>query len=312
MENNNYHDVIVIGLGPGGMGISETLIQENIDVLVIEKSMPGGKVNIAPRVDNYPGYKEIAGPDLAESLYKKYLNYHINTLFDEVIELKKENKDYFTLRLKSGKLFSAKFVVVASGTKEKMIGLEKEKEFLGHGISYCSICDGHFFKNKPVVVVGGGNSALKEAIHLSAFVSHLYLIHRRNEFRGNKKLVDELKEKQNVEILTPFVPLKIIGENKVKGLLIKNNLTNEEKTLEVEGFFPLVGQDPNTSFIKINGVLDNYNLIPVNQNKESNVKNLFAVGDVLPRGIRQIYLSEFDGKIAAKEIIKRIKGNNEN
>ena len=305
-----YHDVVVIGLGPGGMGASEELKKENIDVLVIEKNMPLGKVNIAPRVDNYPGYKKIPGPDLAIALYNKYLSFHINTLFSEVISLTKK-EDYFYSELNNGEIIKSKFAIIASGTKEKLIGLEKEEKLLGHGISYCFICDGHFFKNKDVAVIGGGNSALKEAIHLADIVKHLYLIHRRDQFRGNLALVDELKNKANVTILTPYIPLKILGENHVEGLKILNKLTNEEKQIEIDGLFPLVGQDPNTKFVKIEGVLDAYNLLPVDKNKETACKNLFAIGDVLPREIRQIYLAEFDGKTAAKEIIRRIKNGNE-
>ncbi|MGM9873863.1 MAG: NAD(P)/FAD-dependent oxidoreductase [Bacilli bacterium] len=300
----NHYQVIVIGLGPGGMGVSMALKEKDIDVLVIEKAVPGGKINVAPRVDNYPGYKKIKGPDLAFELYKKYKSYNIATIYHEVISLRKVD-DILTVELDDNEILTADYVVIASGTKERLIGLDKEEELLGHGLSYCSICDGHFFKNKTVAVIGGGNAALKEAIHLSDIVSKLYLIHRRNEFRGSLNLVNELKEKSNVTILTPYIPLEIVGEDKVEGLVLQNKEDSSIKKLTIDGLFPLVGQLPNTQFIQLD-ILDNYGTIPVDKNKMSKCDRVYAVGDVLPRDIRQIYLAEFDGKVAAKDIINKI------
>ena len=300
-----HHQVIIIGLGPGGIGAAITLKENNIDVLVVEKGVPGGKVNVAPRVDNYPGYTKIKGPDLAYELYKKYKSYNIPTLFNEVISLNK-NDDIITVELDNHEVLSCDYVIIASGTKERLIGLEKEESLLGHGLSYCSICDGHFYKNKVVAVIGGGNAALKEAIHLSDIVSKLYLIHRRNEFRGSLNLVNELKAKQNVKILTPYIPLEIVGEDKVEGLVIQNKEDNSIINLKIDGLFPLVGQLPNTQFVDVD-ILDEYKTIPVDKNKMSRSDRIYAIGDVLPREIRQIYLAEFDGKIAAKNIIERIR-----
>ena len=203
--------------------------------------------------------------------------------------------------------YTAKAVLIASGTKERKVGLPKEDEFLGHGISYCSLCDGHFFKGQDIVVVGGGNAALKEAIHLSHIAKKLYVVHRRNEFRGSNNLVKELQEMDNVEIITPYIPVEILGEDKVTGLVIENREDGSRRTLEVQGFFPLVGQIPNTSYIKIDGVLNEWNTIPVERNMMSSCEGLFAGGDVLPREIRQIYLAEHDGMVAAKSIIEYLK-----
>lgn len=303
----NHHQVIVIGLGPGGMGASILLKENNIDVLVIEKGVPGGKINVAPRVDNYPGYKKIAGPDLAYELYKKYKSYNIPTLYNEVISLTKVD-GVITIELDNHDILTCDYVIIASGTKERLVGLNKEEELLGKGISYCSICDGHFFKNKVIAVIGGGNAALKEAIHLSEIASKLYLIHRRNEFRGSLNLVNELKEKDNVTILTPYIPLEILGEDKVNGLIVQNKEDNSLLKLDIDGLFPLVGQLPNTQFVNVD-ILDQYKTIPVDKNKMSRCENIYAIGDVLPREIRQIYLAEFDGKVAAKDIINKIKNS---
>ena len=301
------YKVAIIGLGPGGIGAALKLHEQKIPFVIFEKSTPGGKVNVAPRVDNYPGFKMISGPDLAMKLYQRIIDAQIKVTFKEVVSLTKTD-EMFTLLTQDGQVYEADFVIIGSGTKEKKIGLDKEEELLGKGISYCSICDGHFYKDLPVAVVGGGNAALKEAIHLSEIVSHLYLIHRRNEFRGQTNFVNELKAKKNVEILTPYVPVEIEGDNFVQGLKIQNRETGEIKDLKIDGLFPLVGQDPNTSFVEIDGVLDEYKTIPVNlKTMETNCHNLFAIGDCLPRLIRQIYLAEHDGMIAANTITSRMK-----
>lgn len=295
-------DAIIIGAGPCGIGAALKLKEQGINFAIIDGSTPGGKVNIAPRVDNYPGFKEIPGPELAFKLYERLLNNNISIVGDNILSLTKEN-DLFVLKGQYDE-YTAKAVLIASGTKERKLGLPKEDEFLGHGVSYCSLCDGHFFKGVDVAVIGGGNAALKEAIHLAGIVKKLYVIHRRNEFRGSNNLVNELKEMDNVEIITPYIPLEILGENKVEGLVIENRENGEKRTLEIQGLFPLVGQLPNTNFIKIENVLNEWGTIPVNRNMESSVPGLFAGGDVLPREIRQIYLAEHDGMVASKSIIE--------
>ena len=295
-------DVVIIGSGPCGIGAALKLKEAGVNFALIDGSTPGGKVNIAPRVDNYPGFKQIPGPDLAFKLYERLLNNDISIVPDMITSLTKED-GLFILKGEYGE-YTAKAVLIASGTKEKKVGLPKEDEFLGHGISYCSLCDGHFFKGQDIVVVGGGNAALKEAIHLSHIAKKLYVVHRRNEFRGSNNLVKELQEMDNVEIITPYIPVEILGEDKVTGLVIENREDGSRRTLEVQGFFPLVGQIPNTSYIKIDGVLNEWNTIPVERNMMSSCEGLFAGGDVLPREIRQIYLAEHDGMVAAKSIIE--------
>lgn len=298
---NREYDVIIIGCGPAGIGAGIELKKAGISFAIIEKAMPGGKVNIAPRVDNYPGFTKIPGPDLAMEFYSRVKDNNLTLIFDTANSLEKY-EDGFILKCNQETYF-ARAVLIASGTTERKLGLEKEDEFLGRGISYCAICDGHFFRGVDVVVVGGGNSALKEAIHLAKIAKKVYVVHRRNEFRGSDKTLLELKEFSNVEIITPYVPVKIIGEEKVEGLLIKHRETNEELTLEVQGFFPLVGQDPNTQYINIDGVKDEWGTIPFDKTMASRVEGVFAAGDVLPRAVKQIYLSEHDGKVAAKSII---------
>lgn len=296
------YDAVIIGSGPCGIGAALKLKEAGVNFALIDGSTPGGKVNIAPRVDNYPGFKQIPGPDLAFKLYERLLNNDISIVPDMITSLTKED-GLFILKGEYGE-YTAKAVLIASGTKEKKVGLPKEDEFLGHGISYCSLCDGHFFKGQDIVVVGGGNAALKEAIHLSHIAKKLYVVHRRNEFRGSNNLVKELQEMDNVEIITPYIPVEILGEDKVTGLVIENREDGSRRTLDIEGLFPLVGQIPNTQFIKIDGVLNEWGTIPVEKNMMTSCEGLFAGGDVLPRDIRQIYLAEHDGMVASKSIIE--------
>ena len=298
----NIYDSLIIGSGPCGIGAALKLKEKGLKIAIIEMSTPGGKINIAPRVDNYPRHTPIAGPDLAVEFFQRVLDNNVELIGDEIVSLTKDG-DMFVLE---GKLntYQAKTVLVAAGTKERELGLPKEKELFGHGVSYCALCDGHFFKGQDVLIIGGGNAALKEAIYMADVAKHLYLIHRRNEFRGSVKIVDELRGHENVEILTPYIPIAILGDGSVEGVVIQNVATKEERTLKVQGVFPLVGQLPNSKFIKIEGVTNEWGTIPVDRKMMTSVPGLFAGGDILPRDIRQIYLSEHDGMVAAASIIE--------
>mgnify|MGYP003309728069 CR=1 FL=1 len=301
------YDCLIIGAGPCGIGAALKLKEYGVNSAIIECGAPGGKVNICPRVDNYPRQHEIPGPDLAMIFYQRALENSVEIISEEVISLTKDNF-LFKLECMENSFYS-KTVLIASGTKERKIGLAKEDEFLGKGISYCALCDGHFYKNQDILVVGGGNAALKSAIFLANNVKHLTLIHRRNQFRGNDKLVDELRNKNNVEILTPYVPIEILGSEKVEAIKIRNVETNDVKEIMVQGFFPLVGQDPSTKFIKIDGIKNEWGNIPVDKKMMTSYPGVFAGGDVLPREIRQIYLSEHDGMVAANSIKEYLDNN---
>ena len=300
------YDTLIIGAGPCGIRSAIILKEAGLDVAVFEYSTPGGKINIAPRVDNYPGFTKIPGPDLAVEFFNWLNKAEVEMIPEEVTFLTKKD-DIFHIETPEGK-YAAKTVIIASGTKERQLGLPNEEKLFGHGVSYCAVCDGHFFKGQDVLMIGGGNTALKEAIYMADLAHHVYLIHRRNEFRGNKYLVDEINALPNATILTPYVPVAILGDDKVTGAVIKNVETGEEKTLEVQGVFPLVGQIPNSQYIKIEGVTNEWGTIPVDpKTKQTSVEGLYAGGDILPRDIRQIYLSEVDGKAACKAILEYLK-----
>ena len=301
---SKVYDCVIIGAGPAGIGCALALQEKGLDIALIEKGTPGGKVNIAPRVDNYPGQKEIPGTDLALIFYQRVLDKKVNFIGDEILSLTKEG-DLFISK-GNNDTYVSKTVFIACGTQERKLGLPNEEKLFGHGISYCAVCDGHFFKGQDVLVIGGGNSALKEAIYLAPMVNHLYLIHRRNQFRGSIKIVDELKSFKNIEILTPYIPLGFIGEDKLEAAKIAQRETGEEMILKVQGAFPLVGQDPLSGFVNLD-VKNEWGNIPVDRKMMTSVPGCFAGGDILPREIRQIYLSEHDGKVAANSIEEYLK-----
>lgn len=280
-------DFIIIGAGPGGIESAVALKNKSYSTLIFESEYIGGKVNIAPRVDNFPPYEKIAGPDLAYEFYKKAEENHLDIKYETVLSVFKRD-DIFNVKTNKS-VYESKYVIVASGTKERFLGLPNEKELFGHGISYCALCDGHFFKNKDIMVVGGGNSAIKEAIYLAGLANHLYVVHRRNEFRCEPKYLDELKSYKNVELLTPYVLEEIKGEFKLESVKIKEVTKEVTKEIKIDALFPLIGQIPNTSFLP-NEVLDNLGYVIVDDRYETIIKGLFAIGDVLPRVEKQIYL----------------------
>ena len=178
------YDTLILGAGPCGIRSAIILKEAGLEVAIIEGYTPGGKINIAPRVDNYPGFTKIPGPDLAMEFFKWLNDAGVEMISDIITSLTKEN-DVFTVETENGQ-YQAKTVIVATGTKERELGLPNEKELFAHGVSYCAVCDGHFFKGQDVLIIGGGNTALKEAIYMTDIARHVYLIHRRDEFRGNK------------------------------------------------------------------------------------------------------------------------------
>lgn len=298
MENKIYQ-CIIIGGGPCGVGAAEVLKAANVDFAVVEFSMPGGKVNIAPRVDNYPNEYQISGPDLAMKFAMRLMALKAPLITKEVVSLEKEN-ELFKITLKNQTILLAKTVLIATGGKERKLGLEKENELLGHGISYCAICDGHFFKQKDIVVVADNEHALSEANYLANLANKLYLI-IKSDLKINQKYTESLFKRGNVEVIYDLKVTRIYGEDKVSGVMLDNS-----RNINCDALFPLIGQDPNTSFINIKEVLDEKGAVKVNKEFESICFGLFAGGDVLPREIKQIYLSEHDGKQAAKSILNRL------
>ena len=302
MENKK---VIVVGAGPSGITACIYLKRAGFDPYLIESTMPGGKISSTFKVDNYPGFDSISGADLAFKMMDQLQKNEIEIHFETVLEVKK--KEELVYIKTDSEEYHAEAVIIATGTKEKKLNIPGEEEYFHKGISFCAVCDGGFFKNKPMAIIGGGNSALEEALYLENIAKPLYLIHRRKEFRGDQILIDELEKNENVKILTPYIPLRFIGEDKLTSLVIENVETKEQLTIEVNAAFEYVGASANTSFIKDKEILDEKGYIIVNSKMETAVKGIYAAGDVTVKELRQIVTASNDGAIAAINVSSYLK-----
>ena len=294
------YQVAIIGAGPSGITTSIYLKRAGINFILFESELIGGKVNLTADIDNYPPFKHISGFDLALDYEKTLKANDIKVTREKVLSLKKENE--FVIQTNKN-VYQVEAVLVCSGTKNKYLNLPSEEKFISKGISTCAVCDGNLFKNEIMTVVGGGNSALEEALYLSNIASKVYLIHRRNEFRGSKQYLDELIKKENVEILTPYIVKEFLGENHLSSLVIENVETKQEKTISTKVLFEYVGLIPNTSFIEDKSILDEKGFVIVDKNMHTSIEGLFASGDVTNKSLRQIIVASGDGALASQEIL---------
>lgn len=295
------YDLIIIGMGISGISAGIYAKNSGLKILMLEKNMPGGLLNKISKINNYPGYREITGPDLSLELFNSVNELNIPYKIAEVEEIKVE-KNKKIVKTTLGE-FESKYVMIASGRESRKLGLPNETKLLGRGISTCALCDGALYKDKEVAVVGGGNSAIEEALYLSNIVKKIYLIHRRETFRADASLVKLLNEKKNIEIFYNSEVTSIIDEeNKVKEIVI-----NKEKTLEVSALFTYIGFEPSNSFVKDLNLLNENGYIEVDENYETKIKGIYAVGDSIKKDIYQLITAANDGVVAAIRIIRKGK-----
>ncbi len=298
MEKYSFN-TIVIGSGIAGMTASIYLKRANISVLLIEKNVPGGQITRASSVENYPGFKQIDGASLAMNVFEQVQNLGIDIKFADVkkIELVDDKKIVKT----ENEEFICDNIIVTTGRNPRELLLPHEKELIGHGISYCALCDGSFYKDKDVAIIGGGNSALGEALYLSSICHKVYLIHRRDEYRATSNLINTVKEKQNIELITNSNITKL---NEKDGYL-NSIIINDNKQINVSCVFIYIGNTPDISF------LDNLNLttkddyIIVNNDMETNIKGIYACGDVIYKNTYQLTTAVGEATVAANSIIKQ-------
>ncbi len=291
------YDIIIIGGGPAGLTAALYARRANKTALVIEKGSFGGQITYSPKVENIPGFQEVTGNEFAEKLVEQVLNQEAEVECAEVLEIK-ENGDCKTVVTDSGD-FEGKAVIIATGAKHRMLGLENENNLVGEGISFCAVCDGAFYEGKVVAVIGGGNSALQEAILLSDLASKVYVIQNLDFFTGEQKLVEKLESKDNVEIILGTVVEKLIGENELKGITIKNVNSNESTDLNLDGMFVAIGLVPQNDAFKSLVNLDERGYVDANENCLTNAKGVFVAGDCRTKNIRQVITAAGDGAIAA-------------
>lgn len=290
-------DLIIIGAGPGGVTAAIYAKRSNLDLLVFEKNCVGGNVVNAFEIENYPGVGKIVGADLSINFLNELDALGIEVNYEEIKEVKKID-DRFKVVTTDDIEYEAKKVLLALGTKARKLNLKNEDALLGRGVSFCATCDGAFYKNKTVLVVGGGNSALTEAMYLSNIASKVYVI-TRHELKGTKKEIDELKGKKNVEVIEFKQIKELISENKhLKSVILFDTNTKEEMKLDVDCVFVYIGQIPQTGFLSNLGILNERGFINVDKHFETSVKGLFAIGDCIDKEVRQIATAVGDAATA--------------
>ena len=298
------YDVIIIGGGPAGLTAGLYSGRSNLKTLIIEKNVLGGQAITTPNIENYPGYVSISGTDLIMKLREQVKRYNVEITYGQIsgIQLKKEcNK--LTI---GGNEYKAKTVILAMGAYPREIGIESEKRLRGTGVSYCATCDGAFFKGKTLAVVGGGNTAVDDAIFLTNYAPKVYVVHRRNELRAIRAEQDRAFKNPNIEFLWDSVVDDIKGKDSVEGMVIKNVKTGKRKEVDVGGIFVAIGNVPATKEVKDKIRLDDRGYIPTDENMETSVPGVFAAGDVREKSVRQDITAMSDGAVAAVNAEKYI------
>lgn len=298
-------DLAIIGGGASGMTAAIYAKRLGLNVIIFEKNMPGGVIASSFEIENFPGFSKIKGTDLALKMFQQVQSLDINFEFEEIKETD-FSKNIKILKT-STETFFAKTVLLDQGTIIRTLNIENEEKFIGRGISFCATCDGNFFKDKIVAVVGGSNSALKNALYLSNLAQKVFLIHRREEFRGESVLIERIKKTFNIELILNSVTRSLIGDDCLKKIEVFNHQTNEKKLLEVSGLFVCIGQIPNTKIVDKNIEKDLNGYIVTDEKMQTNTKGVYAAGDVRNTPLRQIITACSDGAIAATNILNYIK-----
>ena len=289
------YDIIVIGGGPAGLTAAIYARRANKSVLVIEKGSFGGQITFSPKVENIPGFSEVTGNEFAEKLVEQALGLDAEVECAEVLEIKQG--DVKTVVTDSGE-FEAKTVIIATGAKHRMLGLPREEEFVGEGISFCAVCDGAFYAGRDVAVIGGGNSALQEAILLSDLANKVYVVQNLDFLTGEQKLQEKLSAKENVEIILGHTVKGIIGDTTLTGITIADSNDNE-KQLDIDGMFVAIGLIPQNEAFEGVINLDERGYVTSDENCLTNADGIFVAGDCRSKKIRQVATAAADGAVAA-------------
>lgn len=300
------HDLVIIGGGAAGYSAGIYAGRDNLDTVILEKEISGGTTGITDLVDNYPGFPEgIKGPELMERMKTQGQKFGVN--IDEFVQVEeiKPVDNSFTIKTNEGD-YTSKSIIIATGGRPKKLGLESEKKLSGRGVSYCATCDGPFFKDAEIAVVGGGDSAVQEALYLTQFAKKVYIIHRRDELRAVSSLAEKAFNNDKVEIVWDSVVDEIKGEEEVTGLKLKNVHSEELSDLDVEGVFIFIGWIPNSNFVKDLLELDEMGRIKVDKELQTSVPGIYAAGDVISKKHRQIATAVGEAAKAALNASERI------
>lgn len=295
------YDVIIIGAGIAGLTAAIYVRRSNKTVLVLEGQAYGGQIINTLQIENWPGDYGVSGIDLMQKIYKQATELGAEVKFEEVEVVEKVGED-FVIKTEDGE-YKAGAVILAVGAEDKKLGIERETELTGRGVSYCATCDGAFYKGKNVAVIGGGNTALYDAVYLADIADKVYVVHRRDEFRGDAVLVEKLKRKENVEFVLGYVPEQILGDDKVAGVKLvpsgKVDSVTSERTLDVDGIFVAIGKKPATEKFAELVKLDENGYIVAGEDCRTSCDGVYVAGDCRTKDIRQLVTAAADGAVAA-------------
>lgn len=298
-------DLVVIGAGPAGLSAALYASRAGLKTIILESGAPGGKLIKTHQISNYPGVKTLAGTDLAMSMLEQATSFGAMYEYGDVEKVDADKRVY----LNDGTIIESKAIVVATGTKERLLNIPGEQENIGRGVSFCAVCDGAFFKDKDIVVIGGGNSALEESLYLTTFAKSVTIVIRRDVFRAEKQIQEQIEANEKIHIIKKHIPKEILSENgKVSGILLENVDTKETMTLDCQGIFPYVGQDPMSQCLEGLDVLDEKGYVIVDESMQTAIKGIYAAGDVRQKELRQVVTAANDGAIAAQHAFHEITG----
>lgn len=298
MSDQKIYDVIIAGAGPAGMTAAVYTSRANMSTLMLERGIPGGQMANTEEIENYPGFGSILGPDLSTKMFEHAQQFGAEYAYGDIKEVRDEAP--YKRVLAGDKEYLAKSVIIATGAEHRLLGAPGEKELSGRGVSYCAVCDGAFFRGKELVVVGGGDSAVEEAVFLTRFASKVTIIHRRDQFRAQKILQKRAMENEKISVIWDTQVKEIRGEGKVQSVLLENVKTNEQSELATDGVFIYVGMDPLTDSVRGLGVTNEAGYVLTDEKMNTKVKGVFAAGDVREKMLRQVVTATGDGSIAAQ------------
>ena len=303
---NESYDVIILGAGPAGCSAGMYAARDALSVLILEKNFPGGNMAITEHIENYPGFTEpVLGHEITDKFVKHAQKFGAVIRQGNCVDVI-DDGIWKSVILEDGRKIKCKALIIATGSKPKKTGAKNEINFIGRGISFCATCDGGFFRNKEVIVIGGGDSALEEGIYLTKFASKVTIVHRRNEFRAAKIIQNRAKENKKIHFMTPYVLDEILGENIVTGVKLKNTQTEEIVEYKCDGIFEFIGWDANTDIFTSLLELSNDGFIKASENIVTSISGIFAAGDVRKKGLMQVVTAASDGAVAAKMAEKYI------
>lgn len=309
-EKQTNYDVVVIGAGPGGMTAAMYASRANLSVLLLDRGIYGGNLNNTATIENYTGFKTVQGPELAQDMYDGATQFGATYGYGTVTVLTVNEDGTKSVTTDMGDTFIAKAVVIATGSDQRKLGAPGEQEYSGRGVSYCAVCDGAFFRNKHLIVVGGGDSAVEEGMYLTQFADKVTVLVRHDHLKAQMVAQERAKKNGQMEFIFNTEVTEIEGDdNKVTGVKTHNNQTNEDGHIDADGVFVYVGVVPMTSAFKDLGILDERGWVKTDEKMATSVPGVYAVGDVRNTVLRQIATAVGDGAIAGQQIFNYISGN---